>query len=145
MPRYQLKNKCLFVDAYLYDEDNRKPTSNKKPDVIGSPHVLDQSTTPGTALKLNDAAAFIARFIVLGVDTDLISQIVTSEYPGDVVNAAQEVAEVYNMLTPYLEVRTYQRIHGAPKSKGKQNHQGGYTLDFTVNWFGTGGFMKGPL
>jgi hypothetical protein len=145
MPRYQLKNKCLFVDAYLYDEKNRKPIPNKIPGAIAYPHVLDQSTAPGTALKLNDAAAFIARFIVLGVDTDIIPQIVKSEYPGDVVNADQEVADVYNLLMPYLEPRTYQRTHAAPKSKGKIPHEGGYELDFRTNWFGTGGLLKGPV
>ena len=145
MPRYQLRDKCLFVDAYLYDESNRKPTRNKKPDAIGSPHVLDQSTEPGTALKLNDAAAFIARFIVLGVDTDLIPEIVKSEYHGASANPAKEVADVYEMLKPYLGDRIYQRTHEAPQSRGKKDHTGGYDLDFRVNWFGRGGLLKGPL
>ena len=42
-----------------------KPTA-KKPDAIASPHILDQRTDPATCLKLNDTAAFITRFIVVG-------------------------------------------------------------------------------
>ena len=117
MPRYQLKDKCLFVDAYLYDERTRKP-STKKPDAIPSPHILDQSADPATCLRLNDAAAFIARFIVLGVDTSIIPQIVQSEYPGSGGIAADEVEVVRTLMLPYLEDRTFKRTHQPPKAQG---------------------------
>ena len=108
MPRYQLKDKCLFVDAYVYDEQTRKP-STKKPDAIPSPHILDQGADPATCLKLNDAAAFIARFIVLGVDTSIIPQIVQSEYPGAGGIAADEVDGGKNLDAA---------LSGKPTSKG---------------------------
>ena len=150
MPRYQLKDKCLFVDAYVYDEQTRKPTT-KKPDAIPSPHILDQSTDPATCLMLNDAAAFIARFIVLGVDTSIIPQIVQSEYPGAGGIAANEVEVVRTLMQPYLEDRTFKRTHQPPKAMGApKKYQGpggkkGYDLDFSVNWFGIGGVLKGPV
>jgi hypothetical protein len=149
MSRYQLKDKCMFVDAYVYDEQNRKPGA-KKPDAIPSPHILDQRTDPATSLKLNDTAAFITRFIVLGVDTDLIPQILQSEYPGAGAIFANEVNTVYTMLAPYLDKRSYQRAHQAPQAIGSAaTYQGisgkkGYDLDFRVNWFPIGGY-KLPL
>jgi hypothetical protein len=147
MPRYQLQDRCLFVDAYVYDEQNRRPANAKKPDAIPFPHILDQRQNPATYLKLNDAAAFITRFIVMGVDTSIIPQIVQSEYPGAGGNAANEVETVRTMLLPYLEDRSYRRTHQPPQALGSpQPHSGvGYSMDFSVNWFGTGGLLKGPL
>jgi hypothetical protein len=145
MPRYQLQDKCLFVDAYLYDKVNRKPRAQKKPDLVPYPHINDQRVSPATYLRLNDGAAFITRFIVLGVDTDLIPQIVDSEYQGSTPTAVQDVANVVAMLMPYLEPRTYQRPYQHPQNQGVHPHAGGYPLDFSVNWFGTGGLLKGPL
>jgi hypothetical protein len=154
MPRKQLKDRCLFIDAYVYDETTRKPTSTKKPAAIQSPHIFDQRTDPATYLMLNDTAAFIARFIVLGVDTTIIPQIYLSEYPAAGGNAAKEVADVLTMVDPYLEDRDFkifQRTYQSPQALGnaKPYHgisgRKGYDLDFNVNWFGTGGLLKGPL
>jgi hypothetical protein len=148
MPRYRLKDKCLFVDAYVYDEQKRKPFSSDIPSAIPSPHVLDQNTTPATYLYLNDTAAFIARFIVMRVDTNLIPGILSSEYGPKVTNPAQDVNDVLAMLNPYLEPDTppiFVRPYHKPKDKGKGQHPGKYPLDFSVNWFGTGGVLKGPL
>jgi len=138
MSRWELKDKCLFVDAT--DRD----TNLKKPDDIAASHVMDKSTAPATYLKLNDGAAFIARFIVMGVDTDLIPQILKSEYGAAVKDPVAEVQTVVAMLTPYLKPRSFARPHQAPKDHGKGTHSGKYDLDFRVNWFGTGVF-KGPL
>jgi hypothetical protein len=146
MPRYQLKDKCLFVDAMVYDEKNRKPTLKKKPDDISLAHVMDKSKEPNDAdyLALNDAAAFIARFIVMGVDTKDIPEILKSEYGSKVTDPAAEVKAVVALLKDYLEPRTFARPYEAPKKEGGGKHSGKYDLDFRVNWFGTGGF-KGPL
>jgi hypothetical protein len=147
---YRLKDKCLFVDANSYDEKNRKFANKNKPakpptsGKIELPHVMDKSTTPATYLMLNDAGAFIARFIVMGVALKDIPEILKSEYEGAVVNPAQDVADVYSMLAPYLEKRMVTRPYQAPKDEGKGEHSGQYDLDFRVNWFGTGKF-KGPL
>ncbi len=146
--RYQLKDQCLFVDAYAYDEKNKKP-GNKKPDAIPSPHILDQSVDPPKKMELNDAAALITRFIVLGVDTGLIPQILQSEYPGAGAIFANEVTAVVNMLAPYLENRSYQRAYQPPQAGSAVTYLGvagrkGYDLDFRVNWFPVGG-IKVPL
>jgi hypothetical protein len=147
MARYQLKNKCLFVDAKVYDDNSGLPTKNAKIDdvILANPHVMDTSTSPATYLPLNDAAAFIARFIVLGVDTDLIPQILTSEYGSAVKNPGKEVADVLAMLFPkYMVNRTYARAYDAPKKGNEGTHPGKYLLDFKVNFFGVGA-VKGPL
>jgi hypothetical protein len=139
MASYQLKDLHLFVDA------TDRQHNVKKPDDIPFPHVMDKSVTPATYIKLNDAAAFIARFLVMGVDTDDIAQILSSEYGSRVKDPGGEVQAVVAMLYPdHLENRTFTRNYQAPKDQGHGNHSGVYELNFRVNWFVTGGF-KGPL
>jgi hypothetical protein len=148
MPRYRLKDKCLLVDAYVYDETNRKPFSANIPSAVPAPHVSDQNTDPATYVYLNDTAAFIARFIVMRVDTALIPDILKSEYGARITNPAQDVQDVLTILNPYLEPDappTFVRPYQKPKTVGKGKHPGKYPLDFSVNWFGTGGVLKGPL
>jgi hypothetical protein len=144
MPRYKLKDKCLFVDAQDLAAGIRYP------EVIPFAHILDKNTA--TYLKLNDTAGFIARFIVIGVDTDLIPQIILSEYGGTlprlfegqygkvVAGAKNAVKAVVEMLKPYLTARTPRdsnRHYEPPKNLGVESHEGGYTLDFSVNFVGT--------
>jgi len=146
MAKYQLKPKCLFLDAKVYD-DNGIPIENAKIDNdLDGPHVMDTSTSPATYLLLNDAAAFIARFIVLGVDTDFIPQLLVSEYAPTVVEKPKDqVAAVVAMLKPkYLMDRYYPRKYDTPKKGKDGNHQGKYPLDFKVNFFGVGA-VKGPI
>jgi hypothetical protein len=144
MARYQLKGQCLFVEARVYDDTHWLPTNVNKPDDI-SPHVMDKSTTPATYLKLNDGAAFITRFLVMGVDTDLIAKILISEYGSAAANPQQEVNDVVKMLFPrFLTNRTYQRPHQGPQSLADDTHSGTYPLDFAVNPFNVG-ILKGPL
>jgi hypothetical protein len=138
MERYELKDKCLFVDA------TDRETNTKKPVDIGASHAMDKSTPSAKYLKLNDGAAFIARFIVMGVDTELIAQILVSEYGSAVRDPAAEVRAVVKMLEPYLKPRSFARPYQAPRDHGGGQHSGHYDLDFRVNWFGTGVF-KGPL
>jgi hypothetical protein len=146
MAKYQLKPKCLFVDAKVYD-DNGMPIKNAKidADLVG-PHVMDTSTSPAAYLLLNDAAAFIARFIVLGVDTDFIPQLLVSEYAPAVVDKPNDqVADVVAMLFPkFMKDRTYPRAYDTPKKGMEGNHAGKYPLDFKVNFFGVGA-VKGPI
>jgi hypothetical protein len=131
--RYQLQDKCLFVDA----TDRRG--GRRKPQAIPHPHVLDQRVTPAKFLNFNDEAGFVARFIVQGVDTDLIPEILRSEYGDKVKNPKDMVKQVVQLLKPYLEPRTFQREYEAPKIVAQGDfQQKGYRLDFKVNWFGTG-------
>jgi hypothetical protein len=138
MPSYQLKYLCLFVDARDHD------TNQRKPDELPAPHVMNKNVEPADYLKLNDGAAFIARFLVMGLDTDLIAQIIRSEYGDKVKHPLDEVMAVVAMLGDYLEVRSFDRPYQSPKEQGRGKHVGRYALDFKVNWFGTGVF-KGPL
>jgi hypothetical protein len=156
MPRYQLANKCLFLDAKELGSNNRVPKE------LPFPHILDQRTTPTTYLKLSDGASFIARFIVQGVDTKLIPEIVSSEYGSQVKDPATDVQDVLNMLMPYLDKRGPQGPYEAPQPPDKNHPEDpykalkgehvdskgkplvGYMLDFSVNWFGTPGGYKLP-
>lgn len=145
--RYQLKKgKCLFVEAKVYDDTDWRPTGTHKPDDINCAHVMDKSVTPAKILKLNKGAAFITRFIVLGVPIKYIPDILVSEYGANVVtNPAGEVETVLNMLDPdFLEERDYKRPYQAPQSLGGGTHSGKYDLDFKVNAFNVG-ILKGPL
>jgi hypothetical protein len=138
MASYQMKDFCLFVDAK--DRD----TSMKKPDDIAAPFVMDKRQEPATYLKLNDGAAFIARFIAMGVDTGVIAQILISEYGTKIKDPAGEVQAVVALLGPYLDPRNFVRPYQAPKDHGGGKHLGTYDLDFRVNWFPIGGY-KLPL
>ena len=101
MPSYKLKDKCLFVDAFVYDEPNKKPKMKAKPKnppttgTIVLAHVMDKSTPDNKYVMMNDAAAFIARFIVMGVKTEDIPQLLKSEYQDNVTNFSKEVEDVY--------------------------------------------------
>jgi len=139
MARYQLKDKCLFVDATDLD-------GNRLPPEIPNAHVLDQRGPQAKVLKLNDTAGFIARFIVMGVDTDTVAEIVSSEYAISTTNAAAEVQSVYSLLKDFVQARTYKRGHEKPGTVPKAEPTSGqYGLDFSVNWFGGGGVSKVPL
>ena len=131
--RYQLKDKCLFVDATSRQNGLRKPQANPHP------HILDQRGNQARFLNLNDEAGFVARFIVQGVDTDLIPEILRSEYGNRVQDPQAMVQAVVGFLGPYLEARTVQREYDPPRVVGQGNFaQKGYRLNFRVNWFGTG-------
>ncbi|OGR25281.1 MAG: hypothetical protein A2139_01205 [Desulfobacca sp. RBG_16_60_12] len=147
MPRYKLKKKCLFVDAINFDD----PKAPKRyPEVIPYPHILDKSTA--SYLKLNDTAGFIARFIVIGIDTDLIPQILLSEYGVTLPRlvegtkakaeaaAKAAVKSVVRMLRPYLKPRTRtdsKQPYEPPAALGVGKHECKYKLDFSVHFVGT--------
>jgi hypothetical protein len=148
MPRYKLKAKCLFVDAKNFDDPK---TPKRFPIEIPYAHVLDKNSA--SHLKLNDTAGFIARFIVMGVDTDLIPHIFLSEYSGTLpklfkgnkvkVEAAAKTAvrSVVSLLKPYLKRRTLtdcKQLYETPKGLGIGKHSGKYALDFSINFVGTG-------
>ncbi len=126
MPRYQLADKCLYVSA------KHHVTKERIPKEIPFPHILDQRKNPWTYLKLNNAVSYITRFIVLGVDTDLIPEIVRSEYGAKVENPKAEVENVLKILKPYLKKRVAKRRYQLPKTLGEGNIEGGYDLDCGV-------------
>jgi hypothetical protein len=143
MARYQLKAGCIFVDA-------QHEQGNRKPDDYPFPHVFNQNTHDYVAF--NDTAGFIARFITLGVDTEVIPQILSSEYGAMVANPRAAVDTVYNLMKDYLKPRQHQLagkyadpgnyqppppIHLGPKHTGK------LTLDFSTNPIGIS-YIKVP-
>jgi hypothetical protein len=144
MARYQLKDMVLFVDADDFnDKVHPKQKGPRKPDVIPFPHILDKrDEPPAKCLKLSDEAGLIARFIVQGVDTDLIPQIINSEYGGKVPHPVNDVQTVLTMLRDeydFLENRVDQMGYAPPRKIGfEPDCPGKYDLDFRVNWFGTG-------
>ena len=156
MKRWQLKKKYLFVEALRYKKpgDDDYHIDRREPNEIPYAHVMDKSSTPpndGPApspyLALNSGAGFITRFIVQGVDTDdILPQILVSEYGIPLAQARIEVQSVLTMLEKYLRARHYQRDYQLPAVVREGVHPTGqYGLDFSVNWFGTGGLLKGPL
>jgi hypothetical protein len=136
--RYQLKELCLLVDAKHYE------TGKRYPEEIPSAHILDQRTKPYTYLKLSDGAAFIARFIVLGVDVALIPEILRSEYrltsqdKEEGVDFEKDVGQVVKMLDNYIEKRVFVMPYDRPGSSGEGKKECGYPLDFGVHSFGIG-------
>jgi hypothetical protein len=131
MARYQMKDGCIFVDA-----NDPKDKKKKKPDDFPCPHVFNQNTK--TYVAFNDAAGFIARFIVMGVDTNVIPQVLVSEYgSAAVANPQGAVDTVYAMMKDYLENRpagsygnpgNYQ-----PPVQLPPKHTGKLKLDFSTN------------
>ncbi len=146
MPRFQLKPKCLFIDALTHKkpEEGDYGIGARKPDELPFPFVMDKGVLPAKYLALNDTAGLIARFIVQGVDTDkLLPQIIQSEYEISLTEAAQEVENVKTTLMPYLEPRSHQRAHQKPQVHKSGEHPGKFLLDFRVNLIGAAVF-KGP-
>ncbi len=149
MARYQLKPKCVFVDAYDLDliKDPIVPNRGKPNTDIKSAHIMDKRTEkpPYPYVMLNDGAAFIARFITMGLDTSLVLQVIESEYGISPSQAQKEFNIALNILQPYLDPRTYGRTHVNPAGLGTGTHDTGeYDLNFRVNILGGGGW-KGPL
>ncbi len=124
MPRFQMKPKCLFVDAPVH----------KKPDDLPFPYVMDVRISPAKYVGLNDTAGFVARFIVQGVDTDkLLPQILQSEYGISETDAAQEVENVKTTLMDYLEPRSHQSAHPKAQVTGTGEHPGNCLIDFSAS------------
>jgi hypothetical protein len=119
-----LKDTCLFVDARDFE------TGKRYPETIPHPHIFDQES--GTYLPLNDTAAFIAHFILMGVQIDLVPQILQSEYGERVENPDTEVSRVLELLHSYIEPRVYFPEYVAARAGEVQEHKGCYPLDFGV-------------
>lgn len=147
MPRFQMKPKCLFVDALTHKkpEEGDYNIDVRKPDDLSFPLVMDHRSSPAKYLALNDTAGFVARFIMQGVDTDkLLPQIIQSEYGISLTDATQEVENVKTILMPYLDPRSHQRAHQKPQVHHTGDHPGKFPLDFSVNFLGPV-FIKGPI
>lgn len=139
MPRYKLKDRCLFVDAKELDGTRKQPKN------LLFAHVLDARQTPAKVLEFNDTAGFIPRFILFGVEIGLIPEIVHSEFADQVKDPLGEVQAVLQMLLPYVEERTDRMKHYPPSSKDQGTHPGTYDLDFRVNFYATTGVSKIPI
>ncbi len=152
MARYQLKPLCYFIDGYDIDVIPSPFTPDRsihgKPNTdIKFAHIMDKSSgrPPYPYLKLNDGAAFIGRFITMGVDTGLIAQILESEYGISPHQAQTEVNVALATIQQYLVPRIIVRAHVAPGDLGRDTHPTGiHQINFKVNQLGGGGW-KLPL
>ena len=144
MARWKLKPNCLFVYAYDLETGQRLPQLPKAK-IIHKPDPADNDPMHHTCLELNDGAAFVARFITMGVDTDLIEQILFSEYKGSGFteeDAQTWVKHVCNHLQPFL-IPCLHRTHQTPDVSLTPGGATSFPLDFKVNWLG-GGLIKTP-
>ncbi len=96
MPRYTLKKGCCFVD--LITEEGRKEQSNSG---TPCPFIIDKRGTADQFKEypLNDGAAFILRFLLVGLDSDLLSQALMSAY---MVSPAEAEMEIHNLIDSLL-------------------------------------------
>jgi hypothetical protein len=164
MPRYKLKKDCLFIDAYDLDAAKANPANSPQRQklVIPHAHLMNKSETEGKKNQqtgeieypytmLNDLAGFIGRFIVMGVETDLLlPQIIASEFDLKPDRAKKEVDDAYALMKAYLEEivpagtsRQLKKFVGnSTKPALHGHHPGEYDLNFRVNPMGIG-FLKG--
>lgn len=154
MPRYELKKNCMFVDAYDLDKASANPHGprDRYPKDINYAHVIDKTHGPTKLCSsshpkvcpytmLNDMAAFIGRFIVMGVETDFIlPQIVSSEYGITPDEAKEEIGIVLRLMEEYTQPRKQVQTFVPAASPGTGKHEGCYELNFKVNPMGIGIF-----
>jgi hypothetical protein len=133
MARYMLQHMCFFVDAWDYDRGSRPPQAP-------TAQVVDKRGSSPTYMELSDDAAFIARFLVQGVDTGLIAQILVSDGM-DPDQAPTDIDAVYKAIKHTL--RPYEpKSHHPPNVSAPKPHKS-YDLPFDVNPLGVG-VIKGP-
>jgi hypothetical protein len=113
MARWKLKEGCLFVDAFHLEKSQGKEIKYRADQIIKYPHIMDKretgkeeddnddNTVSYPCTLFNDLDGFIAGFIVMGVDTDLIPQIVASEYEMDELAADKEVKATLQVMRHY--------------------------------------------
>jgi hypothetical protein len=131
MARWNLKQNCCFVEAYK-DKNNTKLDQLQKARLLHKKGDRDY-----TCLEFSDDAAFVARFIVQGVDTDLIQQILLSEYTGlEAQDAQGYVTYVYNQLQPYLVPAGRKPLKPPLDVSENPDAETSFPLDFKVNWIG---------
>lgn len=139
--RWQLSEGYVFVDAFkIENQDGENP--NRDSMDLPFAHIMNCTTYDYT--KFNDYAAFILRFIIMGLDTvEIIPKIIASEFP-NTQDPQRDVDDVVNMASIYLVKRKKKRKKHALNALGGGNKTGGYNLDFGVHSIGPG-FIKGPF
>jgi hypothetical protein len=139
--RWQLKEGFVFVDAFTIEsQDGENPDRHPK----DLPHAHIMNCTSYDYTMFNDYAAFILRFIIMGLDTEtIIPQIIASEFP-KTPDPKKDVADVVAMASSYLVVRNKKRKKHPLNSLGGGKKPGGYDLNFSVHSIGPG-FLKGPF
>ena len=140
--RWQLSEGYVFVDAFkIENQDGENP--NRDSMELPFAHIMNCTTYDYT--KFNDYAAFILRFIIMGLDTvEIIPKIIASEFPNIRKDPQKDVDDVVAMAGSYLEERKKKRKKHALNHHGGGKKPGGYNLDFGVHSIGPG-FIKGPF
>ncbi len=102
--RWQLKKKYVFVENYDLDT-NVDPDRPDHGHPIGSAFIMFRNIKPHHYIKMDNVAAFIMRFVIMGVDTKLyLPDIVASEY-NDMTRAAADtrIKSVVVQMAKYLD------------------------------------------
>jgi hypothetical protein len=150
MTQYELNPDCHFVDAYDLDKAHQDPHGVKDRSKPGQEIQCAYVMKPDPAnpkksiyLKLNDVAAFIGRFVVMGVPKAKIVEIVNSEYQNAQTQSQTAVDNVVKWMIDFgaIHARTLPGpIFVTPQTLGTDTYNCHYKLDFSVNPMGIGIF-----
>jgi len=138
---FRLKKHCVLVHVCEPDQ----------PDPLSVPtQIINMAVTPHQRLELSDTAAFILRFLLMRVDTNLIKDLLISEYL-EITDDNQANAKISEFIDHYmkttevdekvLEVIPDSEIPprkpvGQIKPKKKEKFQKPLKVDFTVGSVG---------
>jgi hypothetical protein len=142
--RWQLKKKYVFVENY--DLDNLDPDSPQHRHPVGSAFIMLRDVKPHHFIKMDNIAAFIMRFVIMGVDTQLyLPDIVASEY-NDMTRAAADtrIKSVVVQMAKYLDPCNRKRNIIPEKYEEGDYPVDEYPLDNSMRSIGPG-FIKGPF
>ena len=135
---FRLKKHCVLVHVCEPDQ----------PDPLSVPvQIINMGVTPHQRLELSDTAAFILRFLLMRVDTNLIKDLLISEYV-EITDDTQANAKISEFIDHYmktteadervLEIKEIspRKPVGQIKPTKKEKFQKPLKLDFTVGSVG---------
>lgn len=142
--RWQMKQDCIFVDSYLLKDDDYLSVEKREPkEILPYAHVMNkvkEAEANREVILLNDVAAFIMRFIALGVDTDKhLPDIVHSEYGGKLSEVKSQIESIVQEMRDkgYIEPRQVSNIpQPDPKMKEFKVTKKNYPLEAGVHSIG---------
>jgi len=145
--RCRLKKNYVFVENFELDDYD--PNNPKQYHPIGSAFIMNREDPPHKYIKMDQVAAFIMRFVIMGVDTvNLLPEIVKSEYGLETLEeAGKRIESVKDKMRKYLDPWTKLRDWGrVPESYSDEQvwDDKNYPLDNSMHSIGPG-FLKGPF
>jgi hypothetical protein len=143
--RWRLKKNYVFVENY--DLDNLNPIHPIHNHPIGSAFIMRREARPHKYIQMDQVAAFIMRFVIMGVDTmNLLPEIVKSEYGlPSLQDAKTRINNVLTKMQKYLDPwKKVRDLLPESYSEEKDWNDDNYTLDNSMHSIGPG-FIKGPF